>query len=378
MTKKMRFLDKNKSGFYATLRKRVDDYFIENKISKHANAAMYIKTIILMTVLVGSYALIISGLLNIWVMFGLALLIGATSALIGFNVGHDAIHGSYTSSPKANKILSHSFTILGANPYMWNIMHNIVHHTYTNIPGHDEDIEVAPGIVRLSPTEKLTGIQRYQHYYAFFLYSLASLSWVFKKDFVKFFQKIIGSYDNSKHPVSQYIYLFAYKIFYAAVFIVVPLMVLDITWWQFLIGFIALHMVEGLVLGLVFQLAHVVEGTEFPMPNEDGNIEEAWAVHQMKTTANFAVNSFWANWLCGGLNMQIEHHLFPHICHIHYAKIAPIVAQTAKEFEVPYIVNKTFWSALASHYRVLKMFGKEALKERRNELRRKKMEGVVA
>ncbi len=116
-------------------------------------------------------------------------------------------------------------------------------------------------------------------------------------------------------------------------------------------------------MGLIFQLAHTVEGTIFPNANEKGNIEEAWAIHQMSTTANFARKSGLANFFCGGLNMQIEHHLFPRICHIHYRSISNIVQHTAKEFNVPYIESKTFTAALRSHYRMLKKFGKEAFKE---------------
>lgn len=257
-----------------------------------------------------------------------------------------------------------SFNFLGANDYMWSIQHNIAHHTYTNIPGHDEDTEVAKGLLRLSPADKRTKIMKYQHYYAFFLYSFASLSWVLRKDYVKFFQKKIGdSVDTSHHPKKEVFNLFFFKGVYYTIFIVAPLVFLDITVGQFLIGFITMHLAEGLVLGLVFQLAHVVEGTSFPEPDPQGNIEEAWAVHQMYTTANFARKSWLANFLCGGLNMQVEHHLFPYICHTHYAKISDIVKQTAEEFNVPYIENPTFFAAIKSHYNVLRKLGKADLEE---------------
>ncbi|RDC62958.1 Acyl-CoA 6-desaturase [Adhaeribacter pallidiroseus] len=146
-------------------------------------------------------------------------------------------------------------------------------------------------------------------------------------------------------------------------FIALPLLVLDITWWQFVMGFIGMHLAEGLTMGLVFQLAHVVEGTDFPLPNDQGNIEEAWADHQMRTTANFATNSKLAGFLLGGLNRQIEHHLFPKVCHIHYPIISKIVKQTALEFDLPYIESPTFVAALKSHYRMLKKFGLEAYKK---------------
>lgn len=360
MSAKIRFVDTNRSEFFSTVKQRVEAYFQDNKISRNANSLMYLKTAFYLGGFLLFYGLIMSKQFGPLPMLFLAIGLGMFAAFIGFNICHDAIHGAYSSNPFVNKIFSYLFNLIGANDYVWSITHNYVHHMYTNIPGHDEDIEVAPGLLRLSPEDKVRKIQKYQHFYAFFLYSLASLSWVFRKDYKKFFQKKIGQMDNTNHPKSEVFKLFFFKGLYYTIFIVLPLIVLDITWWQFLIGFLAMHFAEGLVLGLVFQLAHVVEGTDFPYVNEKGNIEEAWAVHQMRTTANFARKSFWATWLCGGLNMQVEHHLFPKVCHIHYPKISDIVKKTADEFNVPYIENHTFAGALRSHYKMLKKFGIES------------------
>lgn len=365
MKQALRFEGINRTDFHSTVRSRVNEYFKKNNIPKHANAEMYFKAVLFLGGLVVFYTLIMSNLLNIWVMLGLAIMMGVFKAFIGFNVAHDAIHGSYFKSKRANRLMSYSFDLVGASSYMWSIMHNIVHHTYTNIPGHDEDIEFAPGLVRISAEDPLKGFMKYQHWYAFPLYGFASINWVFKKDYVKFFSKKIGEHPVPKHTAKDYFNLFFFKFVYYTLFIILPLVFLDITWWQFVIGFVAMHFAEGLVLGLVFQLAHVVEGMQFPEPNPvTGNIEDGWAEHQMRTTANFATNSFWANFLCGGLNMQIEHHLFPNICHTHYRYLAPIVEETAKEFNLPYINNKTFFSALQSHARMLKMLGKEALENK--------------
>jgi linoleoyl-CoA desaturase len=131
---------------------------------------------------------------------------------------------------------------------------------------------------------------------------------------------------------------------------------MEATWWQFIIGFVAMNIAEGLVLGLVFQLAHVVEDTEIRHATNN-SIEDAWAIHQLKTTANFAPTNKLANFLCGGLNLQVEHHLFPKICHVHYRKLSVIVRQTAREFNLPYHENRSFLSALRSHYLFLKRLG---------------------
>ncbi|PRY55569.1 linoleoyl-CoA desaturase [Arcticibacter pallidicorallinus] len=356
---KIRFKNTSNSLFLATTRKRVDAYFKEGKISRNANTAMWAKTIFFLSGFIGLYILIISNAMSVGGMLVLCILLGMFCAFVGFNICHDAIHGSFSSDRRVNKLFSYVFNFIGANPYVWSITHNVVHHTYTNIPGHDEDIEVAPGLIRISEEEPVNRIQRYQHWYAFPLYGLASLSWVFRKDYKKFFQAKIGEQEMN-HPGREYFNLFFYKAVYYFLYIILPLMVLDITWWQFLIGFLVLHLAQGLTMGLIFQLAHVVEGTDFPSPNSQGNIEEAWAEHQMRTTANFATNSKLAAFFLGGLNRQIEHHLFPNICHIHYGPISRIVKQTAQEFNIPYIESPTFASALKSHLVMLRRFGKEA------------------
>ncbi|RYE38239.1 MAG: acyl-CoA desaturase, partial [Sphingobacteriales bacterium] len=315
MSEKVKFTNAGKCLFYATVKKRVDHYFKSNNISVYANGAMWFKTVFFLSGLASLYVLILSGFFSLIVTLFLVVLLGIFGALVGFNVCHDAIHKSFSANQRVNRSLGFIFNILGANPYVWGLTHNIAHHTYTNIAGHDEDIDVAPGLLRLCNSDPVNKLQRYQHYYAFFLYSLSMLTWVFKKDYKKFFQAKIGQ-QYSTHPRIEYFNLFFYKFVYYFLFMILPIIVLDLTWYQFLIGFLAMQLSQGLVLGLVFQLAHVVEGTEFPQPDTHGNIEEAWAAHQLMTTANFSGDSKIAAFLCGGLNRQIEHHIFPKICHI--------------------------------------------------------------
>lgn len=359
LTPKIKFVNASKCTFYATVKKRVDAYFIVNECSIYANKAMWFKASLFLVGFFGIYALILFGGFSHFVTLVLAISLGVVGAFVGFNVCHDAIHKSFSSNNTVNQILGFMFHVLGANPYVWSITHNVIHHTYTNIAGHDEDIDVARGLIRFSDTEPVNWVQRYQHFYAFFLYSLSMVTWVFKKDFKKFFQPKIGM-QTSNHPKIEYFNLFFFKLLYGVLFIVLPLLLLDITWWQFIIGFLSMQLAQGLVIGSVFQLAHVVEGTEFPLPNEVGNIEEAWAAHQMMTTANFGVDNKLTSFFCGGLNRQIEHHIFPKVCHIHYPAIGKILKETALEFNLPYIESPSFSTALASHYRTLRRLGREA------------------
>lgn len=358
MVSKIRFAGKKDAEFFSVLNKRVNEYFKSNNLSRNANAEMVLKTTLYFSVLVSSYLLIVFTGINPWIKLGLAGIMGFTCALIGMNVCHDAIHGSYSKNQWVNTIISHTFNLIGANPYLWDIMHNQMHHTYTNIHAADEDVEAVPG-VRTSPLVKRRWIHRFQHLYAFPFYAFASLSWVFLKDYKKFFSKKIGIKESKKHPLKEYFFLFGYKALYYVIFLVLPFTFIELPWYYILAGFLFSHFIEGATLALVFQLAHIVEGPEFPLPDEEGHIQDNWAVHQLKTTANFATRSRLALWICGGLNFQVEHHLFPNVCHTHYPQVSKIVKTTALEYNIPYYEHRSFFAALASHIRVLKMFGRE-------------------
>lgn len=353
---KVSFNNKLCRDFTMEVKQKVNAYFEENKLSKHANTAMIIKTIVLLSVFVGSYALIISGVFSLSVMWLAAFLMGVSMAGIGFSVSHDALHGAYSSNSKVNTALGLTFDILGANGYIWKITHNIIHHTYTNIQGHDEDLEVSE-LIRLSPHTPHKPIHKYQHIIAFIAYSLATVFWVVAKDFIYFFKKRLGPYENKKHPAKEWAILIVTKLAYYIYAIVLPLMILPITWQEWLIGFLTLHLTAGLILGVIFQLAHVVEETEHPVPNEEMTIENHWLVHEMLTTSNFARKNKILSWYIGGLNYQIEHHLFPHVCSIHYPEISHIVEETANKYGIPYKQHETFTEAVVSHYRTLKKFG---------------------
>lgn len=213
MNQKLKFSSNTKSLFLSTVRNRVNSYFKENKISPNANGAMWFKTLFFLSGYITLYLLIMLNIFSPLVMLLLCVALGVCCAFVGFNICHDAIHGSFSGNKTVNKVFSFMFNFVGANPYVWSITHNIVHHTYTNIPGHDEDIEVAPGLIRISEEEKVNSIQRFQHYYALPLYSLASISWVFRKDFKKFFQAKIGEHVMT-HPKVEYFNLFFYKAAY--------------------------------------------------------------------------------------------------------------------------------------------------------------------
>ena len=355
---KLTFLKNSESEFYQVLKERVNSYFETNKISKHANGHMVFKTFFILSMVGLTYALVLINPFHPLIQLVIAMALGFFTALIGLNIAHDALHGAYSSNQKINSWLGITFNLIGANDYIWKIKHNIIHHTFTNIPDHDDDINQAK-ILRMEPTQKRKPIHRYQHFYIFLLYPLSSLSWVFVKDFEKFFKAKISSKVIKNHPKIELYRLIFFKLVYYTIYIVIPFTVIDLPWYYILIGFIAMHLVEGATLSFIFQLAHVFEGNSYPQPDKEGKLSRPWADHQLFTTANFGKDSPVLNFLFGGLNMQVEHHLFPRICHVHYKNISPIVQSTAREFNLPYLESKTFGGAIRSHMDMMKRLGRE-------------------
>lgn len=355
MSNSIRFSNSNQN-FVKTLRSRVDEFFDSENISKYGNYEMASIAAFLILGYIICYTLILSNSLPLLYTLLICGLFGFFNAQIGLNIGHDAVHGSISSNKKINTAGRVLFNLVGANDYMWSISHNFFHHNYTNISEADDDIN-QPSILRVDPNKKKLWIHKYQHFYFPFLYMFASLSWVFIKDFSKFFNKKLRINPKKAHPTKELYRLFLYKLAYYSIIIFIPLVFTSYTWYQVLLGVLVMHVIEGLTLALVFHLAHLVEEAQFPILNSDGNIETNWFIHQLSTTANFSRKSWLAHVFCGGLNFQVEHHLFPNICHVHYRKISPIIKKTTYEFNLPYLDSGSFVNALYSHFKFLKKMG---------------------
>jgi len=353
---KLKFVNVDKSEFYATLKERVEAYFRSNGITPYANGFMIFKIIFFLSGLIGTYLYLIMGNPSLPLSYLLWIILGLFTAFAGVNIGHDAIHGAISSNSKVNALFGFVFDIAGANGYLWDITHNQIHHTYTNIPEFDEDVNISP-LIRLSTHQKKRRIHRYQHLYTFFLYGLTSLSWVFLKDYKRFFARKIGNFQISKPGLYQYFILFFFKIFYYSVFLVLPMVLIEQVWWHILLGFIAMHLFEGFALAIIIQLAHMLRGLEFPVPNDEGEIKSSWAIHQLHTTADFARGNAVVSFFFGGLNFHIEHHLFQRVCHVHHRPISNIVQRTALEFSLPYHDIPTLGGALRSHLTFLRKVG---------------------
>lgn len=345
--------------FFSTLNKRVNEYFKTNGISKHANTEMVLKTVFMLSLYLIPYILMITGIVTgIWAMTALCVVMGFGVAGIGLSIMHDANHGAYSSKSWVNSMLGYTLNIVGGNALNWKVQHNVLHHTYTNIYDVDEDISPR-GVLRMTPYAEWKYFHKFQFLYAWFFYGLMTLVWVLVKDFARI-QKYHrdGLVKKQKTDIrTEWIILVASKLLYVTYIFVLPAIILPLAWWQVLLGFVIMHYIAGFILAIIFQPAHVIDGTEYLMPDENGDMENNWAIHQLHTTTNFANKSRLFSWYVGGLNFQIEHHLFPTVCHVHYRKISEIVKQTAGEFGLPYKTQPTFVHAIWYHARLLKQLG---------------------
>jgi linoleoyl-CoA desaturase len=350
---------KHKLDFTTELRNSVNKYFSKNNIQQYGNQKIYLKTMLMTMLYFAPFILMITGLVSsvilvlvCWFIMGLGM------SGLGMVTMHDANHGSFSKHRWVNRFFGNSMYLLGGYPPNWRYQHNTLHHGFTNIEGHDEDI-APPGILRFSPHRPLKRIHRYQYIYAWLFYSLMSISWIIAKDFKRFKKyKEMGAKLSSKRKYnSLLVNIIISKVVYYSVFMIIPLLTIPVTWYWIVVGFLIMHFTSGLVLSSIFQTAHVVPSSEYPVPDGNGNLDKNWAVHQLYTTTDYSPKSRIFSWLIGGLNYQVEHHLFPNISHIHYRNISKIVQSKAKEYGLPYHVNKSFVKAVSQHIKMLKLLG---------------------
>jgi linoleoyl-CoA desaturase len=361
----VRFAPKGKDSFYDAVVSKVESYFEAHHISPYANSSMWLKTFAMLLLYFVPYILVVTGAGagSAWLFFGLWFLMGLGMSGIGTSVMHDANHGTYSPNKKVNNFISYILEIIGGYTVNWRIQHNVLHHTYTNVSGLDEDIDTM-GLLRLSPRQPKKWFHRYQHIYAWFFYMIMTLYWMTAKDYLAAIRyKQHGLLNNQDVSLKQAVWrITLYKLFYYAYIIVLPILFSGMPWYFVVLGFLLMHFTSGLLLSCIFQPSHIMETSAFASPVEtDGKrrMENSWAVHEVVNTTNFAPRNRVLSWFAGGLNFQIEHHLFTNICHVHYRKIAPIVQSTMNTFGLPYHVQPTFLKAILEHAKMLKLLGRK-------------------
>ncbi|MFN5325532.1 MAG: fatty acid desaturase family protein [Bacteroidota bacterium] len=354
----VKFKQEGKTAFFNTLKGRIDQHFNTLGKSRHANFTMVVKTLVMLSAYIIPFFCIVF-LQPSWpISLLLWTIMGTGLAGIGMCIMHDANHGSYSSNKNINTLLGHTLNMVGGSVCNWKIQHNILHHTYTNIAHMDEDI-ADKGVLRFNPHTPHRVILKFQYLYACAFYGIMTLYWAVAKDFIQYarFSKYGLNKGTKPYDKRVFIKILLDKVVYFSLFIGLPLW-MGVPVWSLVAGFLLMHFTAGIILTLVFQIAHTIEGTKHPLPDANGHIENAWAIHQMETTTNFATGNRFLTFYLGGLNYQVEHHLFPNICHVHYPAIAPIVKKTAEEFGIPYLEKKTFMDGIRSHFNLLKSLGR--------------------
>jgi linoleoyl-CoA desaturase len=316
---------------------------------------MYLKTAIIGGWFVASYALLVFCVGTGWLALPLAILLGLSMAAVGFNIQHDGGHRAYSNRRWINKLMALSLDLLGGSSYIWARKHNSIHHSYANITGHDDDIDVGL-LARLSPHQRRLKFHRLQHFYLWALYGLLPIKWQFYDDFRAMVTGCIGEHQFVQPKGWDLVTFIGGKAVFFSLALVIPLLLHPVS--AVLLFYVTASVVQGVVLSVVFQLAHCVEEAAFPLPRRDtGRMEATWAAHQVETTVDFARGSRLLSWFIGGLNFQIEHHLFPQICHVHYPALSLLVEQTCKEYGLRYVTHETFLAGAASHFRWLRRMG---------------------
>jgi linoleoyl-CoA desaturase len=343
-------------SFHAELKRRAAQYFQTEAKAQTGSTGLLAKAVLL----VGSLVALYVHLVFFTPALGWALLecvaLGTAVALVGFNVMHDGAHGSFSRFPRLNKVAAFTLDVLGGSSYMWDAKHNTVHHMYTNIDGVDDDLDIQPWM-RVTVDQKRHGAHRFQHLYFWMLYGMLYITWVLFTDYQKYFTRRIGSVPLKPMTRGDQVSFWGFKALNLVLYIVLP--ICTVGFWGWLVGFLLTGWVAGFVLSIVFQLAHTVEQTAFPVPHAVTNkLEDEWAIHQLRTTANFATDNRLISWLVGGLNFQVEHHLFPKVSHVHYPQLSKIIRETCAEFGVPYQEYPKMWQAVVSHVVLLRRLGR--------------------
>ncbi len=341
--------------FQVELRRRMDEFFQRTGRSRRGCWQMSVKLATLFALFAASYVLLVFAAQTWWQAVPPAVLLGLATAAIGFNVQHDGGHQAYSNRSWINKLTALSMDLIGGSSYVWHWKHNVFHHTYVNITGHDSDIDL--GILgRLTPHQKHYWFHRWQHFYLWPLYGLLTINWHLVGDFHNVVTGRIGTCRFPRPRGWDLLLFLSGKVIFFTLALGIPLLVHRT--WVVLLFFAAVEALLGMTLSIVFQLAHAVEEADFPMAQRDtGRMEHSWAVHQVETTVDFARGSRSMAWLLGGLNFQIEHHLFPNICHVNYPAMSQLVEATCREYGVRYTEHSSILAGLLSHYRWLRRMG---------------------
>ncbi len=343
-------------AYIGILSQRIDAYFKDNNISKKANWIFTCKIVFYFLLTATWYGLILSDQFTGWGLAFLFILFGLSLTIFLFSIAHDASHHAISDKKWVNRAFAYIWNVAGISSYFWELKHNVAHHGFTNIPGKDDDIDQSK-LVRLNPDATRRWFHRFQHIYAPFLYSMLSLNIIYYKDVKFLFQHTFGNRVIKHHPVKEIWILVATKLLFVGYMIVIPKIFLAVSWPDMLGYHLVMHLAIGLFLGFILVPVHVTGESVYRLPDSRGKIHCDWGVQQLEATVDFAADKYSVNWITGGLNTHVVHHLFPSINHIHYFRLTRIIKKTALEYNFPYR-NYSIIKVFIEHLRFLKALGR--------------------
>jgi linoleoyl-CoA desaturase len=346
------------TGFYKALKHRIDHYFDATGLRRRDSPRMYVKTAVILLWFGTSYFLLVFAAREWWQGVVFAASLALATAGVGFSIQHDANHGSFSTRGGVNHLMGTTLDLLGASSYVWKWKHNIFHHTYTNLSGADDDINVG-FFARLSPGQPHRRIHGLQQFYVWLLYGLLLIKWQFVDDFRDIARGRIADNPIPRPRRWALVEFLAGKAAFFGWALGLPMLLHP--WWIVVLFYAATSFFVAVILSIVFQIAHCGDHASFPAVPDSGQVANSWAAHEVESTVDFARRNRLLTWYLGGLNYQIEHHLFPKISHVHYPRLAPIVETTCAEFSVRYFAYDGLLRAVSSHWRWLREMG------RRNE-----------
>jgi linoleoyl-CoA desaturase len=229
------------------------------------------------------------------------------------------------------------------------------HHVFPNVNGCDIDID-SNLFLRLSPNHPKRRYQRFQHLYAPVVFWLVDIHTVFIQDLHYLFKRRLANMVGIRHPPSAYVSFIACKMVFISIVFVIPFLVLDLPWWEVLLGALLMSFVSSCAFVYLLIGTHFCEETQFPETDCNGVIEHDWAAHAMLTSLDWNPYSRLAHFVAGGANAHAAHHLFPNVSHAHYVPLTRIIAVVSEEYGLPHNVT-TFPQMIRSHFRFLKRMG---------------------
>jgi linoleoyl-CoA desaturase len=349
--------------FFRDLSARVNTYLNSRREGAYATPAMWGKAAFYLTAYFSVWATLTFASLTRWQGVLLALALGLLGTGIALNIAHDACHSTFAKSRRLNAFLYWvSFNLLGTYGYLWKIGHNETHHPSPNVPGHDVGSD-GNGVIRFTSATPWKPMHRYQHIYGPVLYAFYTLTWVLFRDWRVMTEKKVAHLEV-RPSRWQYLELAAIKIVYFTYTLVLPLKYSSFSAGEVVVGFLIMHAVLSLYMAAMLFTSHLADEVEFPTPGPDSRVVHSYVHHQLATTQDIHAQSRLANFLLGGFNAHVIHHLFPAVSSAHYPALSKILKETCIEHKMPYL-ESTYGRALRSHLVFLRKLGQEPLSENR-------------